>query len=58
LFIPESWMEVTTWVEEIQLVTMEITKGKPCRVGCMIHMKVFGTLRCIDSHTIIYMQSF
>jgi hypothetical protein len=31
-FIFESWMEVATWVEEIQLVTMEITKGKPCRV--------------------------
>jgi hypothetical protein len=30
LFIPESWMEVATWVEEIQLVAMEITKGKPC----------------------------
>jgi hypothetical protein len=29
LFILESWIEVTTWVEEIQLVTMEITKGKP-----------------------------
>jgi hypothetical protein len=36
LFILESWMEVATWVEEIQLVVMEITKGKPCRVGCMI----------------------
>jgi hypothetical protein len=36
LFIPESWMEVATWVEEIQLVAMEITKGKPCRVGCTI----------------------
>jgi len=36
LFIPESWMEVATWVEEIQLVAMEITKGKPRRVGCMI----------------------
>ncbi len=34
LFIPESWMEVATWV--IQLVTMEITKGKSCRVGCTI----------------------
>ncbi len=30
LFIPESWMEVATWVEEIQLVAMEIMKGKPC----------------------------
>jgi len=36
LFIPESWMEVATWVEEIQLVAMEITKGKPCRIGCTI----------------------
>jgi len=36
LFIPESWMEVATWVEEIQLVAMEITKGKPCRVRCTI----------------------
>jgi hypothetical protein len=36
LFIPESWMEMATWVEEIQLVAMEITKGKPCRVGCTI----------------------
>jgi hypothetical protein len=34
LFIPESWMEVATWVEDIQLVAMDITKGKPCRVGC------------------------
>jgi hypothetical protein len=29
LFIPESWMEMTTWVKEIQLVAMEITRGKP-----------------------------
>jgi hypothetical protein len=29
-------MEVATRVEEIQLMPMEITKGKPCRVGCMI----------------------
>jgi hypothetical protein len=29
LFIPESWMEVATWVEEIQLVTVAIMKGKP-----------------------------
>jgi hypothetical protein len=36
LFIPESWMEVATWVEEIQLVAMAITKSKPCRVGCTI----------------------
>jgi hypothetical protein len=36
LFIPRSWMEVATWVEQIQLVAMEITKGKPSRIGCMI----------------------
>jgi len=36
LFILESWMEVATWVEEIQLLAMEITKGKPCRIGCTI----------------------
>ncbi len=36
LFIPESWMKVTTWVEEIQLVAMEITKGKPSQVWCTI----------------------
>jgi hypothetical protein len=36
LFIPESWMEVATWVEQIQLVAIEITKGKPSRVGCII----------------------
>jgi hypothetical protein len=36
LFIPESWTEVATWVEEIQLVAMEITKGKPSQVGCTI----------------------
>ncbi|CAK9217112.1 unnamed protein product [Sphagnum troendelagicum] len=36
LFIPESWMEVATWVEDIQLVAVAITKGKPCRVGCTI----------------------
>jgi hypothetical protein len=36
LFIPKSWMEMATWVEEIQLVAMEITKSKPCRVGCTI----------------------
>jgi hypothetical protein len=35
-FIPESWMEVATWVEEVQLVAMEITKGKLGRVGCTI----------------------
>ncbi len=36
LFIPESWTEVATWVEQIQLVAIEITKGKPNRVGCTI----------------------
>jgi hypothetical protein len=36
LFIPESWMEVATWVEEIQLVAMEISKGKQCQIGCTI----------------------
>jgi hypothetical protein len=36
LFIPESWTEVATWVEQIQLVAMEITEGKPSRVGCTI----------------------
>jgi hypothetical protein len=36
LFILKSWMEVATWVEEIQLVAKEITKGKPCRIGCTI----------------------
>ncbi|CAK9209717.1 unnamed protein product [Sphagnum troendelagicum] len=36
LFIPESWTEVATWMEEVQLLAMEITNGKPCRVGCMI----------------------
>jgi hypothetical protein len=29
LFIPESWTEVATWVEQIQLMAIEITKGKP-----------------------------
>jgi hypothetical protein len=33
-------MKVTTWVEEIQLVTMEITKSKPSWVWCTIgHVK-------------------
>jgi hypothetical protein len=36
LFIPESWTEVTTWVKEIQIVTMEITKGKLSQVWCTI----------------------
>jgi len=29
LFIPESWMEVATWVEEVQLVAMEMTHSQP-----------------------------
>jgi hypothetical protein len=32
LFILESWTKMTTWVEEIQLVAMEITRGKPSPV--------------------------
>jgi hypothetical protein len=32
LFIPESWIEMTTWVEEIQLVTMKIIRGKPSQI--------------------------
>ncbi|CAK9220349.1 unnamed protein product [Sphagnum troendelagicum] len=32
LFIPESWMEVATWLEEVQLLAMEIMGGKPGRV--------------------------
>ncbi len=36
LFIPESWIDLTTWVEEIQLVAMEIMRGKPSRVWCTI----------------------
>jgi hypothetical protein len=36
LFIPESWTEVATWVEEVQLLAVEITKGKLSRVGCTI----------------------
>jgi hypothetical protein len=36
LFIPKSWTEVATWVEQIQRVATEITKGKPSRVGCTI----------------------
>jgi hypothetical protein len=43
LFIPESWIEVTTWVEEIQLVAMKITRGKPNRVWCMI----VSTTNCV-----------
>ncbi len=29
LFILESWIDLTTWVEVIQLVAMEIMRGKP-----------------------------
>jgi hypothetical protein len=36
LFIPESWTKMTTWVEEIQLVAMEITRGKLSRFWCTI----------------------
>jgi len=36
LFIAESWTDLITWVEEIQLVVMEITKGKPSQVRCTI----------------------
>jgi hypothetical protein len=36
LFILESWIDLTTWVEEIQLVAMEITRGKPSQVWCTI----------------------
>ncbi|CAM6058327.1 unnamed protein product [Sphagnum tenellum] len=32
LFIPESWTEVATWVEEVQLLAMEITGSKLGRV--------------------------
>ncbi len=40
LFIPKSWTEVTTWVEEIQLMAMEIRKSKPSQVCCTIgHVK-------------------
>jgi hypothetical protein len=40
LFILESWSDLTTWVEEIQLVAMEITRGKPSRIWCTIgHIK-------------------
>jgi hypothetical protein len=37
---PESWTKLTTWVEEIQLVVIEITRGKPSWVWCTIkHIK-------------------
>ncbi len=40
LFILESWIEMTTWVEEIQLMLMEIIKSKPSWVWCTIeHIK-------------------
>jgi len=32
LFIPKSWTDLTTWVEEIQPMAMEIMGGKPSRV--------------------------
>jgi hypothetical protein len=35
-FIPESWTKVTTWVEEIQFVTMEIMRNKPSQIWCTI----------------------
>jgi len=35
-FIPESRIDLTTWVEEIQLMAVEITRGKPSRVLCTI----------------------
>ncbi len=42
LFIPKSWIEVTTWVEEIQLVTIKITRAKLSQVWC--------TIECIKQH--------
>jgi hypothetical protein len=36
LFILELWRKLTTWVEEIQFMAMEITKGKPSRIWCTI----------------------
>jgi hypothetical protein len=36
LFISESWTKMTTWVEEIQLVAIEIIRGKSSRVCCTI----------------------
>ncbi len=42
LFIPKSWIDLTTWVEDIQLVAMEITRGKPNRVWC--------TIGCVKQH--------
>ncbi len=33
---------MATWVEQIQLVAMEITKGKPSRIGCII--------QCVKQH--------
>jgi hypothetical protein len=42
LFIPESWIDLTTWVEEIQFVAMKITKGKLSRVWC--------TIKCVKQH--------
>ncbi len=36
LFIPESWTKMSTWVEEIQLVAMEITRCKSSQISCTI----------------------
>jgi hypothetical protein len=36
LFILESWIEVITWVENIQLVVMEITRSKPSQIWVTI----------------------
>jgi hypothetical protein len=35
-------MEVTTWVEDIQFVAMEIMRCKPSRVWC--------TIQCVKQH--------
>ncbi len=42
LFIPESWTDLTTWVEEIEFVAMEITRDKSSRVWC--------TIGCVKQH--------
>jgi hypothetical protein len=40
LFIPELWMKMTTWTKEVQLVTIEIMKGKPNQILYIIeHVK-------------------
>jgi hypothetical protein len=36
LFIPESWIEMITWVEKIQFVAMKIMGGKLNQVWCTI----------------------